>query len=40
MSSIGVLLLGVGAYLMYVAYEAIHNKSTATPLKKATASIS
>jgi hypothetical protein len=42
MSSVGVLLLGVGVYMMYVAYEAIHNgnKTSAAPLTKATASIS
>ena len=40
MSSVGVLLLGVGCYLMYVAYEAIHTKQPAAPLTKATASIS
>ena len=40
MSSVGVLLLGVGCYLMYVAYEGIHNKTSAAPLTKATASIS
>jgi hypothetical protein len=35
-----VLALGVGFYLMYVAYEAVHKKTTAAPLTKATASIS
>ena len=39
MSSLGVLLLGVGVFLMYDAYRAFHTKTTAAPLSKALATI-
>jgi threonine/homoserine/homoserine lactone efflux protein len=34
-AALGILTAFAGAYLMYVAYEAIHNKSAATPVTKA-----
>jgi hypothetical protein len=37
--AVAVALIGIGGYLMYVAYEAIHNKAPATPVTKAKAAI-
>ena len=39
MAALGILAFFGGCYLMYTAYEAIHNKSTATPVKNATAAL-
>ena len=39
MAALGILALFGGVYLMYVAYEAIHNKTSATPVKKASTAL-
>ena len=36
MPALAAAMIVAGAYLMYVAYEAIHNKTAATPVTKAT----
>ena len=35
MAALAILAISLGGYLMYVGYEAIHNKTTATPITKA-----
>jgi threonine/homoserine/homoserine lactone efflux protein len=35
MATLAIIMVFGGAYLCYVSYEAIHNKSAATPLTKA-----
>ena len=39
MAGLGAAILFVGAYLMYAAYEAIHNRSAAAPLSKASSAL-
>lgn len=40
MAALGVAMIAAGAYLCYVAYEAIHDKTTAHPLTKASSAVS
>ena len=35
MAALGIIMAFGGLYLCYVSYEAIHNKTAATPLTKA-----
>lgn len=39
MAALAIIAAAVGGYLMYNAYEAIHNKGAAAPVKKATAAL-
>ena len=39
MAAVGAAMIVAGAYLMYVAYEAIHTKAAAEPFTKATAAV-
>ena len=40
MAALAVLMVGFGGYMMYVAYESIHNKTgAATPIVKAKAAL-
>lgn len=41
MAALAILMIGAGLYMMYDAYEAIHNKTTggATPVTKATTAL-
>lgn len=39
MAAVGAAMLFVGVYLMYSAYEAIHNHAKAQPLTKATTAL-
>jgi hypothetical protein len=34
MTALTILMIGGGFFMMYVSYEAIHNKTAATPLTK------
>jgi hypothetical protein len=40
LASVALFFVGVGGFMMYEAYEAIHDKTTAAPLTKAKASLS
>lgn len=40
MAGVGAALLFIGAYMMYAAYKAEHNKTVATPIKTAKAAAS
>jgi hypothetical protein len=39
MAALAILMIGAGLYMMYDAYEAIHNKTTAAPVTKATTAL-
>ena len=40
MAAVAATMIVAGAYLMYVAYEAIHHKLAAAPITKASTAIS